>query len=151
MSDATAGALGWAYVQGLRQVGAFDCMASAVSLTKDPQGDGDLFALNEPLSMADLFSVGVVMADDLEEAERHLAAPAQDLTTKERGSLLKLLSIMLADGYRYDPQNRSTVAAEICEAGADMGLSISENTVLKFLRQALAEHPPERHQAVQRI
>ncbi|WP_326538499.1 hypothetical protein [Pseudorhodoferax sp.] len=136
--------VGFVYVQCLRQTDAFDCEVAAVSRERDPVDDGALFLLGQPLAMADLFAQAVVMAEDVEAAEQQLAANGQELGAKERGSLLRLISIMLADGYRYDPERRSAVAAEICTAGAGMGLGISEGTALKFLRMAVAEYPPER-------
>lgn len=135
---------GFAWVQCLRQTGAFDCEVSAVSRIRDPDDDGALLLLDTPLTMADLFAHAVVMAEDVEAAEQQLAASAHELSTKERGSLLRLVSIMLADGYRYHPERRSAVAAEISEAGAAMGLAIAEGTALKFLRMAAAEYPPDR-------
>lgn len=134
---------GLVYVQCLRQTGAFDCVVSAVSYARDPVDDGALFLLDRPLSMADLFAQAVVMREDVEAAEQ-LAASGQDLSTKERGSLLKMLSILAFEAYRCDPQQRSNAAAQISEAGAGMGLGISEGTALKFLRMAFAEYPPGR-------
>lgn len=139
---------GFVYVQCLRQTGAFDCEVSAVSYARDPENDSALFLLDQPLTMAALFAQAVVMAEDVEAAERQLAGSAQDLSTKERGSLLRLVSIMLVDAYRYDPGRRSAIAAEISQAGAGMGVGISEGTALKFLRMALAEYPPELPSAI---
>lgn len=135
---------GFVFAQCLQQTGAFDCMVPAVSCARDPQDNSALFLLDTPLTMADLFAQAVVMAEDVEAAEQQLQAGGHDLSTKEHGSLLKMLSVVIFETYRCDPQQRNSVAAEISKAGADLGLSISEGTALKFLRMAAAEYPPER-------
>jgi hypothetical protein len=133
---------GFVFAQCLQQTGAFDCMVPAVSYARDPQDNSALFLLDTPLTMAGLFAQAVVMAEDVEAAEQQLAAGGQDLSTKERVSLLRLVSIMLVDAYRYEPGRRNAIAAEISEAGAGLGLGISENTALKYLRMAFAENLP---------
>ena len=57
------------------------------------------------------------------------------LHTKEQESLLKLVIGMAIKGYRYDPSaGRSGVTAEIVSDLAELGLTIDEGTVRKFLK-----------------
>ena len=70
-----------------------------------------------------------------------------ELTTREHGSLLKIIFGMATGGYRFDPKaKRSEVAGEIASDCAAAGCPIDEDTVRKYLRRAV-EHvasPPQK-------
>jgi len=60
-----------------------------------------------------------------------------DLHPKERESVLKLIITMAIKGYTYRPNaSRSDVPAEITNDAHEVGLSIDQDTVRKWLREA---------------
>ena len=59
----------------------------------------------------------------------------QTLGAKERESLLKLVIGMAVRGYKFDP-GQARNQAEICDDILLLGLSIDEDTVRKYLKQA---------------
>ncbi|WP_305989284.1 hypothetical protein [Roseibium sp. MMSF_3544] len=62
--------------------------------------------------------------------EKHLA-------TRERESLLKLVISMAIGGYGYDPKaSRSSTAKDIASDLQQIGLSLDEDTVRKYLKEA---------------
>jgi hypothetical protein len=59
------------------------------------------------------------------------------LTTRERDTLLKLVIGMAVDGYGHNPKAaKSNVPKEIADILADLGMSVSDDTVRKYLKQA---------------
>lgn len=132
---------GLCFAQGMQQTGVFDCTVSMVSRSRDLQEGDTFYLLETPMTMAELLDQCVVMAEDLAIAEEAVAH--DDLSTKERHSMLKLLAITVFEWYGGRPADRSSATTEICDAGAKWGLSISENTVRKLLRQALDQFPPQ--------
>jgi hypothetical protein len=70
------------------------------------------------------------------ENEQALLAE-KPLNTKERESLLKLAIGLAIGGYRYDPKaKRSACVTEMRSDMESNGLSISSDTIRKFLREA---------------
>lgn len=66
------------------------------------------------------------------------ATSDSDLTTRERGSLLKILyGVATSAPYNYDPNaKRSEAAVTIASACAAAGCPIDEDTVRRYLREA---------------
>jgi hypothetical protein len=63
-----------------------------------------------------------------------------ELTPKERQTAYKLILGLALEGYRYDPKaGRSTTAKEIAGDLAKWGISITDDTVRKWLTEAAAE------------
>lgn len=64
------------------------------------------------------------------------------LSDKERTSLLKMVIGMAVDTYGYDPKTkRSPIAGEIASALQLRGISLDEDTIRKWLKEA-AQHLP---------
>jgi hypothetical protein len=106
--------------------------------------DAAIFAPTTPISLADILNDGVVMAPDLEaaEAETNRRDPSV-LSTKEEGTVLRILSATLADCFAYNPTERSDFASHISKAGAKVGIRVSDGSVLKWARRAYNEYPPD--------
>ncbi len=63
--------------------------------------------------------------------------PGQELATRERDTLYKLVIGMAMEGYRYNPRAaRNDATAEIAADLAKHGIEVSDDTVRKWLRQA---------------
>ncbi|WP_139189052.1 hypothetical protein [Thalassobaculum litoreum] len=74
------------------------------------------------------------------ERKPDLSTP--ELTTRERESLLKLVIGMAVGGYGLDPvASRSNATSEIASDIQRVGLSLDEDTVRKYLREARALLP----------
>lgn len=59
------------------------------------------------------------------------------LSTTERNTLLKLVIGMAIEGYKYDPQaTRSTIPTEISGDLAKLDISVTDDTVRKWLKEA---------------
>lgn len=59
------------------------------------------------------------------------------MPTRERDTLLKLVIGMAIKGYRHDPAAlRSTASKEIADDLAELGITITDDTVRKYLKQA---------------
>ena len=68
-----------------------------------------------------------------------------DLGTLERESLLKLVIGMAIEGYKYSPDAaRNTATADIANDLAKLGLTMTDDTVRKWLKQAAKTVLPER-------
>jgi len=62
-------------------------------------------------------------------------APEQRTDPREVATMAQLFTAMAIDMYGYDPkQSRSPVTKEIAELAASMGMSVSDDTVRKYLR-----------------
>jgi hypothetical protein len=78
------------------------------------------------------------------ESDNYLR-PDKPLHTKERESLLKIAIGLAVGGYRYDPaEKRSSVVKEMIDDMADAGISLSVDTLRKFLRAGAEFLPSER-------
>jgi hypothetical protein len=65
------------------------------------------------------------------------------LTTTERNTLLKLVIGMAIKGYSHDPAaSKSTAPKEIADDLADLGMTITDDTVRKYLKQAVVNVLP---------
>lgn len=90
-------------------------------------------------------AVFVVRTDALTEllaaaSESERAKP--DLGTRERDTLLKLVIGMAIAGYKYSPDTgRSSAPAEIASDLEQMGISMTDDTVRKWLKEARALLP----------
>lgn len=137
---------GWHYLTSIQQVGALDCTAQLVSVVHEALTGACVWALPRPLTMRDVMQEAVVMADDILAAEAAMDAEThwqqRSAKTKEFNSVLNILSIVLADTYRYDPRVRSSVAREITEAGENNGHAVSSGTVSKWIQEAIEQFPP---------
>jgi hypothetical protein len=68
------------------------------------------------------------------------------LHTKERETLLKMIIGMAVDAYGYDPQaSRSSIPGEIAGHLAGRGISIDEDTVRKWLKEAASVLPRDQN------
>lgn len=64
--------------------------------------------------------------------------------TRERDSLLKLVIGMAVKGYAFDPKaTRSKAATEIRSDLEQLGLSLSDDTIRKYLREGADLLPPQ--------
>ena len=93
--------------------------------------------------LADRFGEGV---EETLDAPTEMAAPtdmkSDVLATRERDSMRRIIIGMAIKGYSYDPgAARSPIAREISEDLATLGISISDETVLKYLKDAASVLP----------
>jgi hypothetical protein len=80
-----------------------------------------------------------VLKDRVSALETALAniAVSGSANTKERESLLKLVIGMAVKGYAFDPRaGRSGISKEIADDLASLGISLSDDTVRKYLKDA---------------
>lgn len=83
--------------------------------------------------------------DSLLNQVTELSASGKPLNPKERESVFKLIIGMAVKGYSYDPKMaRSPTAKEIADDFAEIGLSIDEDTVRKWLKKAAEILPGDR-------
>lgn len=69
----------------------------------------------------------------------------EQLGTRERETLLRILIGMAVEAYRHDPMAaRGSVPAEIAADLAKHGLSVTDDTVRKYLKEAAATVLPKR-------
>jgi hypothetical protein len=69
---------------------------------------------------------------------------AKPLHTKEQETLLKMIVGMAVGGYAYDPNaSRTSTAKEISDDLLRLGLSLDQDTVRKWLKEATSHYPPE--------
>lgn len=66
-----------------------------------------------------------------------------NLSLKERNSLLKLVIAMAMKKYGYNPSKRTSATSLIKNALSEIGLSLDEETILKFLREGAELLPSE--------
>lgn len=137
---------GWHYLTPIQQVGALDCRVQTVAVLHATVPGTVIWLLERPLDMRDLMAQAVVMAEDLTHAETLLEAEChwqqRSGKTKEFRSVLNVLSIVLAEAYRYDPRLRSQIPREITEAGEQHGIPVSAGTVAKWIKEAIEQFPP---------
>ncbi|HEV7928814.1 MAG TPA: hypothetical protein VGP12_01640 [Nitrosospira sp.] len=87
-----------------------------------------------------------------EDERKHLLRPTESnsaldesLKDSERNSLLKLVIAMAIGGYRYDPvAPQNNTVSEITKDLEELGISLSDDTVRKYLIQAAATFPQAR-------
>ena len=94
------------------------------------------------------------MLRDLEKVRTELAeseagkpqanAPARELKTRERDTVLKLIIGMAVSGYGHDPKAaRSDTVGDIVGDLDGLGLHLDPDTIRKWLREAADSMPPE--------
>ncbi len=70
----------------------------------------------------------------------------KSLSDKERSSLLKMIIGMAIEGYRYDPTaKRGPTASEIASDLQLLGISLDEDTIRRWLKEAVQELPSNWH------
>ena len=68
----------------------------------------------------------------------------EPLSTKERNTLLKMVVAMAIKGYSYDPASAKSEAAKEIETDIDaLGMSVSDDTIRKYLKEAVATVLPK--------
>jgi hypothetical protein len=94
-------------------------------------------------SFRDIMRDGVVMMSEValfeESAGKPERLPIYDkpLSTTERNTLLKLVIGMAVKGYRYDPAaTKSTAPKEIADDLVELGITVTDDTVRKYLKEA---------------
>ncbi|MFN4266001.1 MAG: hypothetical protein ACK4F8_09690 [Aquabacterium sp.] len=76
-----------------------------------------------------------------------ISEPDKTLSTTERNTLLKLVIGMAVKCYVYDPKaSKSTTPKEIADDLAGLGISITDDTVRKYLKEAAQTFLPEHKQ-----
>jgi len=87
------------------------------------------------LSNEEAFTAAIAAAQ--EKSTAATKSPEKPLGTRERETLLKLVIGMAIDGYGYDPSaNRSDVIPEICRNLATHHITVSDDTLRKYLNEA---------------
>ncbi len=127
-----------------RLTGPNHCVFRFASEQSTGHDVGDLlYGLEGPTDIDDMFSGGVVMAEELDrflasKAKKGQAVMAEkSLATTERNTLLKLVIGMAIKGYKYQPDaTRGTVPAEIASDLAELGIPVTDDTVRKWLKEA---------------
>lgn len=87
----------------------------------------------------------VVRTTALQALSASLLAPVEKpVSTTERNTLLKLVIGMAVEGYKYDPKaSKSTTPKEIADDLAGLGITITDDTVRKYLKEAAQAFLPE--------
>lgn len=106
------------------------------------------------LAMLDHMEWGLIRLSEVErfEAVHGMKNSASDETVsnkqnatetdnpKVKGTLLKLVAAMAIKGYSYKPtEAKSTIPSEIARDAEELGLSIDEKTVRKWLKEAVSQ------------
>jgi hypothetical protein len=77
--------------------------------------------------------------DSLDDQSPGPARRDGELSTRERDTLLKLVIGMAVEAYRYDPEAaRSPIPAEVASDLAKHGMSVTDDTIRKYLKEAAA-------------
>ena len=149
---------GWLFLQEPKQTGPLACEFRLVSHERNPDKPKEFwdvpfaswFWLPYPMTIDAIVNEAVFMMDEVcryEAMHDKDVAPEQIekeklLGTTERNNLLKLVIGMAVKGYTYDPAAlKSTATKEIADDLAAVGISITDETVRKYLRQAAAVLP----------
>ena len=134
---------GFHHLVFMRRKGTFEGEFSYVSKSAENLEHGDvIYEIHPPLDLQDVLRVGVVMADELARFEakninKADASQEKSLGTTERGTLLKLVIGMAIFGYRYDPlRSKNEATSEIAKDLVKLGMSVSDDTVRKYLKEA---------------
>lgn len=87
------------------------------------------------------------LAIPIEEADRIKSLLSSSSTPKLAenqntiNSLLKIIAVMAVDGYGYDVhQERSPIPKQLSEAADSFGVSVSDKTIRKYLKEAVTSH-----------
>ena len=143
---------GWQYLQEPAQTAPFDCSFSLISDARDPDkpSEPDDFPsatwllLPEPVTLDRVATDAVFLLKEIvryeEEHGENAVQPGQtkSLGTRERETLLKLVIGMAMGGYGFNLTDRkNTAPKEIADDLAELGISITDDTVRKYLKQAV--------------
>lgn len=141
----------WSYLQCPIQTGAFDCRFNVISDDRDPviplKGNIAAFTmwwwLPTTMTLDEVVREGVFLATEVALFEskhgENAVVPSKDKSagTKERETLLKLVIGMAVKGYNYDPTaTKNNAPKEIADDLAALDMSVSDDTVRKYLKQA---------------
>ena len=149
---------GWLFLQDPKQTGPLACEFFLVSHERNPDKPTEpwgtplalWFWLPYPMTIDLIVNEAVFMMDEVcryEAAHDKDAGPEQiekdrPLGTTERNNLLKLVIGMAVKGYSHDPAAlKSTASKEIADDLAALGVSITDETVRKYLKQAASVLP----------
>lgn len=78
-----------------------------------------------------------VLTDFVQSVKEETANSEKQLGTKEKDTLLKLVIGMAIKGYSHDPSaSKNNTAKEIADDLAELGVSVSDDTVRKYLKLA---------------
>lgn len=142
---------GWLYLQEPFQNAPFGCHFSLISDDRDaekPDEPGDFprttwYCLPEPMNLDRVASDAVFL---LKEVVRYEDGHGEcepkvkqkgEVPTRERDTLLKLVIGMAMKGYRYDPAAaKSSSTKDIADDLVALGMSVSDDTVRKYLKEA---------------
>lgn len=140
----------WCYMLEPRQVDAFEF---EYFYARDDSGDEPRYwKLQEPCLLSRVLDEGVVMLHDLCTAETVVKPAgaamwqAKSAATKERASILRLLSAMAADAYGYDPrrpEHRGIIEALQEATAPDDERPMHAQTIAKYLDMAISDFPPK--------
>jgi hypothetical protein len=135
----------WLYPIYPQQVGPFDCVFESVSDQARPVEGCTLWGLPVPMTLEDVMRLGVVMEEDMQEAEAALTSQQDDeLHGKERITLYRLLVTSVVEQYGWDPTSeRSTAVPDLVRDAEALGLSVSYNAAKEHLRRAWEKCPPQ--------
>lgn len=138
----------WVYLQEPHQIAPFDCRFELASDMRNPDKDDSVtfaqwYALKSPMTLDAVARDAVFLLKEVVDYEdkhghgKNQSAESKEPTTRERNTLLKLVIGMAIKGYRFDPNaSKSAAASEIANDLADLGISVTDETILKYLREA---------------
>lgn len=135
---------GFYYLMFPWQTGALNC--NFLYLSKDrnitKQSGQPCLMIRPPkslLTLDDVVKSGVVMMSEVLLFEGVPdAGTEKPLGLSERATLLKLVIGMAMKGYRYNPEAlKSTATKEIADDLAALGMTLTDDTVRKYLKQAV--------------
>ncbi len=143
---------GWQYLQEPIQTKPFDCQFKFASNHRDPEKSDITLSywhsLPTTMTLEDVKESAVFLMKEIDsysEKYGHLGSTIKiksaekPLPTTERNYLLKLVIGMAMKGYTYDPSAaKSTAIKEIADDLNYLGMSITDDTVRKYLKQAAA-------------
>lgn len=138
----------WVYLQEPHQTAPFDCRFELAADMRDADKDDSVtfalwYELKSPMTLeavardAVFLLKEVIDYEDKHGQEKSLQAESKEPTTRERNTLLKLVIGMAIKGYAFDPNaSKSAATSEIANDLAEVGVSVTDETILKYLREA---------------
>lgn len=135
---------GWHFPVLDHQTGAYEAIYQGVADHPVLSDESTVYLLPQPLTLSYIMGHGVARMEQIEAVELDCdGRTADDLATKEKDSLLKMLSVILFDAYGLqNPYEKSPVPKEIAGISKKLGVKISDGTVLKYARMAYDECKP---------
>ena len=131
----------WLYPVYPVQIEPFNFRFEMLCDMAEPVEGCTLYGLPQPLTLVDLMGHpldAVVMLEDMQQAEAALrpVGDDDDLATKEKNTLSRMLVTMYVTTYGWDPRNddeRSEGLTSLIRSAEGLGLPISYNTARKHL------------------